>query len=301
MIQNCTLVDVRIRSALYWVTYAVQSSILLLRNPFILFTPLPVSGKSVFSWKWLKWDQRIKNAGAYDAEEKIVLIDDILHIAVSFSGCTPYDGIHIKATNIPSILSHNFLRIMHIWLTNIGLNELFLAITTALAAGELTDQLLMLSSVLSLVARRAGRKHIILFVDDILHVADIESRNKLLLMLAAEQDVMQTSFTLRVCFSAINTDYFERAKSISRRALYSTPLPPLDKTVLRGPGTARTSKKRNRHQEAAPWGMYACFGVMCRNNVDVVASYLNETVCKKWIYVASPSIALFVTLFDWIK
>ena len=121
-------------------------------------------------------------------------------------------------------------------------------ITTELAAGELTDQQLMLSSVLSMVARRAGRKHIILYVDDILHIADIESRNKLLLMLAAAQDVMQTSFTLRVCFSAIN----ESAQSNSRRALYSTPLPPLNKTVLRGPGTARKNKKRIRHEGATP-------------------------------------------------
>ena len=128
------------------------------KKPIHFIHAPPGVGKTSLFLEMIKMgseDQKrlLLHAGAYDAEEKIALIDDILHIAVSFSGCTPYDGIHIKATNIPSILSHNFLRIMHIWLTNIGLNELFLVITTALAAGELTDQL----SVLSMVARRAGR------------------------------------------------------------------------------------------------------------------------------------------------
>ena len=56
-------------------------------------------------------------------EKKEALLDDILHIAVSFNGRTTYKPKHMTMTTKPEILSHITLRIMHIWLSKVSLTD----------------------------------------------------------------------------------------------------------------------------------------------------------------------------------
>ena len=112
----------------------------------------------------------------------------MLHIAVLFNGRTTYDPEHVTITTVPEILSHITLRIMHIWLLNVSLNKLFLAIRNALAAGALTNEHLTLKSVLSLVSRRAGRTHIVLYVDEVLKMYNCDAMNALIVRLSVAQD-----------------------------------------------------------------------------------------------------------------
>ena len=105
--------------------------------------------------------------------------------------------------------------------------------TKALAAGELTDQQLTLDSVLSLVLRRAGRKHVILYVDEILKIDDNNVINNLMLNLAAAQDDGM-KYKLRAYFSALKVDIFASAQSRSGRAIISTPLSVSQICMIRG-------------------------------------------------------------------
>ena len=178
-------------------------------------------------------------------EKKEALLDDILHIAVSFNGRTAYKPKHITVTTEPEILSHITLRIMHIWLSKVSLTDLYEDIKAAVASGILSPRHLTLKSVLSLVSRRAGRKHIVLYVDEILKMYDSDATNDLVVSLSAEQDEEDEGedmdkdkdenppYSLRVCYSALKVDIFARARSFSGRDIISTPLPLISRNVAR--------------------------------------------------------------------
>ena len=112
----------------------------------------------------------------------------MLHIAVSFNCRTTYDPEHITIKTEPGILYHITLRIIHIWLLKVSLNKLFLAIRKAVVAGILTNEHLTLESVLSLVSRRAGRTHIVLYVDEVLKMYNCDTMNTLIVRLSVAQD-----------------------------------------------------------------------------------------------------------------
>ena len=180
-------------------------------------------------------EQKRLLSGLPDRKEAIDLVDDFLHIAVSFNGCTTYDPMHIKITDVPDILSHISLRIMHIWLSTVAIEDLFKAITTAMKAGEVTDELLSLKAVLKLVSRRTGRKRIVLFIDEILKIYDSDVMNHLVLRLCAAQD--EVSYSLRGCYSALRVDIFERVRSNSGRDIICTPLRLISRAITRSIST----------------------------------------------------------------
>ena len=168
-------------------------------------------------------------------KNKKALLDDMLHIAVSFNCRTTYDPEHTTISTVPEILSHITLRIIHIWLLNVSLNKLFLALRNALAAGVVTNEHLTLESVLSLVSRRAGRKRIVLYVDEILKMYDSDAMNNLVVHFSAAQDEEDEGedededekppYSLRVCYSDLKDDIFARVRNFSGRDIICTPLP----------------------------------------------------------------------------
>ena len=176
-----------------------------------------------------------------DKENKIKLIDDFLHVAISFNGCTYYNPMHTKISDVSDILSHVSLRIMHIWLSTVAIEDLFKVITTAKKAGELTNDLLSFKSVISIVLRRASRKRIVLFIDEILKMDDSEVMNQLVLRLSAAQD--EESYSLRVCYSALKVDIFERVKAYSGRKIICTPLPLIHEDATRSISTKVANKE----------------------------------------------------------
>ena len=178
----------------------------------------------------LETDRQIRHVLVNDdQEEASAIIGDILHIAVSFNGSTQYDSADSTITGKTECLSHIIIRILHTWLTNAAdITKLSKIIETALKSGKLLPQEFTLSSVLSLVAQRAKKKHVVLLIDEILKVTNSDIRNDLVLRLASEQD-KKGSCTLRVLFSSLRVDIFAIAKASSRRQIVSIPLP-----LLRG-------------------------------------------------------------------
>ena len=220
------------------------------RKPIYFIHASPGMGKTRLFLEMVKIgidDQKLLLLDDGTIEEKGALLEDILYIAISFNGSTPYNPTHTKITKVADILSHIFLRVMHIWLTNVTITEIFRAITTSLAAGELNDELLTLKSMLSIVAQRSGRKCIVLFVDEILKVSDREVMNTLVLSLNAVQDVHHNPFTLRVCFSALEVDTFASAQRISGRNIISSPLTLLSRDDTLRLVTTTTTKERERY------------------------------------------------------
>ena len=161
-------------------------------------------------------------------KNKKALLDDMLHIAVSFNCRTTYDPEHTTITTVPGILSHITLRILHIWLSKVS---------NALAAGVVTDEHQTLESVLSLVSRRAGRTHIVLYVDEVLKMYDSDAMNNLVVHLSAAQDEEDEDegedededekppYSHRVCYSDLKDDIFARVRNFSGRDIICTPLP----------------------------------------------------------------------------
>ena len=159
-------------------------------------------------------------------EEKRALIDNFIHIAVSFNGSTTYRDLDSIITGMKDCLSQVVIRILHIWLTTGGgLSELSKKITAALRSGTLPPDEFNLSKVLSLVSRRSGRKHVILLIDEILKVTDDSIKDEIVLALASEQDIKDYSYTLRVLFSSLKVDIFAKAKTYSGRPISSVSLP----------------------------------------------------------------------------
>ena len=196
-------------------------------TPLYFINASPGVGKTRLFLQMVKLEveelkRHLSNNHQINAKREVV--DDFLHVAVSFNGSTSYNPLHIKLGNIPNVLSHITLRMMHIWLTNTSINELFADIVAAVASGELASRHLRLESVLPLIARRAGRKHIILFVDEIRNISDSEVRNSLVAHLAGEQDVVHDSHSLRICFSTQRVD-FSAIRSLCGRKICCTPLP----------------------------------------------------------------------------
>ena len=156
---------------------------------------------------------------------KKALVDDTLHIAISMHGRTPYEPLYNKLTTMPDFLYHVVIRILHIWLTDSeSLDDVYAAVVAALESGDLPEYLLTLESVLSLVACRAGRKNIVLYVDEILKINDSNLVSNLVRKLAAAQDMYSASPTLRVYFSAVKADIFAMKTSYCGRDIISTPL-----------------------------------------------------------------------------
>ena len=215
----------------------------LAKKPVYFIHASPGMGKTRLFLEMVKMgdeEQKFYLSKSPDIENKRKLVDDFLHIAISFNGCTTYDPIHLKISHVSEILSQISLRIMHIWLTTVAIDDLYLAIIGGLAAGELTGDLLSLKSVLSVVSRRANRKRIVLYMDEILKIDDSEVINQLVMRLSAAQD--EESYSLRVCYSALKVDIFERVKTYSGRMIICTPLPLISENDTRSISTKAANK-----------------------------------------------------------
>ena len=222
----------------------------LAKKPVYFIHASPGMGKTRLFLEMVRMgdeEQKYYLSKSADIENKRKLVDDFLHVAISFNGCTNYNPVHVKITDVSDILSHISLRIMHIWLSTVAIEDLFNAIRVAVIAGEVTDNLLSLKSVLSLVSRRASRKRIVLYMDEMSKIDDSKLMNHLVEILSAAQD--EESHSLRVCYSALKVDIFERIKEYSRRMIICTPLPLISENDTRSISTKAINKdelKRDR-------------------------------------------------------